>query len=652
MDPNNSGSGVGSTTGSSPSSPPKKKANSRRTSEVWDDVELFNVVDDDGVLLEKGKCNFCGKIYKAESRLGTSTLKRHIAVCKKLHQPSDLRNESTGPNCITQEGFREKLAICTISHDYVFRCVEHKGNRDVHSYLNGQAKPISRNTHKSDIVKIHERMKEELKSSLQKISSRICLTSDMWTSLTTRGFICLTAHYVDDEWKLNSKLLSFTHLPPPHSSYRVKTTIYRMLREWGIDNKIFSITLDNASNMTNMQNELRDQLNGQNGLLCDGKFFHIRCCGHILNLIVQAGLKVIKDGIRSVRESVKYVEGSEGRKIKFKECVEQSGMKQTRSLWLDVPTRWNSTYNMLERANHYRQAFVNLARMDFEYNECPSSEDWEKIEVLIKFLKPFDEITKLFSGTKYPTSNLFFENVWKIHLELRLLCTSLDDDIRAMANAMMLKFLKYWKDYNLVLAFGVILDPRYKVAFVNYCYEKLGGEYVSKVEDVVDDLELLLEEYKNQSATSATQSGVSMTSPSVPLDNYTAGFYASNINHNTSTSSELQLYLADPLIPAFGDIDGVSKLLPFDVLQYWKDHQFRFPHLSKMAKDVLSIPITSVASESSFSLGGRILTKWRTSILSDTLEAVVTTRNWIRGYQMDDDDEDTRDDGEEVKLLE
>ncbi|CAI0380686.1 unnamed protein product, partial [Linum tenue] len=57
-------------------------------------------------------------------------------------------------------------------------------------------------------------------------------------------------------------------------------------------------------------------------------------------------------------------------------------------------------------------------------------------------------------------------------------------------------------------------------------------------------------------------------------------------------------------------------------------------------------------SESSFSLGGRILTTWRTSILSDTLEAVVTTRNWIRGYQMDDDDEDTRDDGEEVKLLE
>ncbi|CAI0461269.1 unnamed protein product, partial [Linum tenue] len=52
-----------------------------------------------------------------------------------------------------------------------------------------------------------------------------------------------------------------------------------------------------------------------------------------------------------------------------------------------------------------------------------------------------------------------------------------------------------------------------------------------------------------------------------------------------------------------------------------------------------------------FSLGGRILSKWRTSILSDTLEAVVTTRNWMHGYKMDEDNEDAEYDGEEVKLV-
>ncbi|CAI0384073.1 unnamed protein product [Linum tenue] len=223
--------------------------------------------------------------------------------------------------------------------------------------------------------------------------------------------------------------------------------------------------------------------------------------------------------------------------------------------------------------------------------------------------------------------------------------------MRGMGNTMMSKFLKYWKDYNLVLAFGVILDPRYKLAFVKFCYEKLGEEYTSKPKAIMDDLEMLFKEYKTQSSTLPSQNVVHMASPSIPLDSHTAGFYASNINQNTSTRSELELYLADPLIPAYADIDGVPTLLPFEVLQYWKDHQFRYPQLSRMAKDVLSIPISSVASESSFSLGGRILSKWRTSILSDTLEAVVTTRNWMHGYKMDEDNEDAEYDGEEVKLV-
>ncbi|CAL1380414.1 unnamed protein product [Linum trigynum] len=194
--------------------------------------------------------------------------------------------------------------------------------------------------------------------------------------------------------------------------------------------------------------------------------------------------------------------------------------------------------------------------------------------------------------------------------------------MRDMGNTMMSKFLKYWKDYNLVLAFGVILDPRYKLAFVKFCYEKLAEEYTSNSKAIMDDLELLFKEYKTQSSTLPSQSVVHMASPSIPLDSHTAGFYASNINQNTSTRSNIA-----------------------------RDHQFRYPQLSRKAKDVLSIPISSVASELSFSLGGRILSKWRTSILSDTLEAVVTTRNWMHRYKMDEDDEDAEYDGEEVKLV-
>ena len=57
--------------------------------------------------------------------------------------------------------------------------------------------------------------------------------------------------------------------------------------------------------------------------MCDGDFFHIRCCAHIINLIVQQGLKEIEKEIEKAHESVKYIKGLQVRKRKFLEYVKQ-----------------------------------------------------------------------------------------------------------------------------------------------------------------------------------------------------------------------------------------------------------------------------------------------------------------------------------------
>ena len=85
---------------------------------------------------------------------------------------------------------------------------------------------------------------------------------------------------------------------------------------------------------------IKQKLNDRGLLLCNGIFFHVRCGAHILNLIFQEELKVIDDLVIKIRETMKYLKGSESRMCRFDECAKIVGMKRTKSLRLDVCTRW------------------------------------------------------------------------------------------------------------------------------------------------------------------------------------------------------------------------------------------------------------------------------------------------------------------------
>jgi len=74
---------------------------------------------------------------------------------------------------------------------------------------------------------------------------------------------------------------------------------------------------------------------------------------------------------------------------------------------------------MLKTALKYKVAFEKLKSEDQKYTYAPSEEEWEKAEVLCRLLKVFKDATDVISGTKYPTSNLYFHLMWKIKLALQ-----------------------------------------------------------------------------------------------------------------------------------------------------------------------------------------------------------------------------------------
>ena len=121
---------------------------------------------------------------------------------------------------------------------------------------------------------------------------RICLTSDIWTSWTHNGFLCITAYYIDNEWKLNKRIISFKIINAPHNGKNIASLINDEIIDFGIRDKIFTITLDNASNNDAAVSRLKRYWQIKEDQC---KIFHVRCCAHILNLIVKDGLKHVDD---------------------------------------------------------------------------------------------------------------------------------------------------------------------------------------------------------------------------------------------------------------------------------------------------------------------------------------------------------------------
>jgi hypothetical protein len=129
----------------------------------------------------------------------------------------------------------------------------------------------------------------------------------------------------------------------------------KSLFDWNIDLKIFSVTLNNDEANRVCVWDMVVPLNGNGGLCCGEKFFHIRCATYIINLFVQDGISMIKDVTNNIKEIVEKVLRED-----FEQRAKDCNMDTRRALSLNVSTQWNSTCMILRDAIYYKEAFKRM----------------------------------------------------------------------------------------------------------------------------------------------------------------------------------------------------------------------------------------------------------------------------------------------------
>ena len=85
--------------------------------------------------------------------------------------------------------------------------------------------------------------KRELRDMLS--AYRVCITTDTWTSCQNINYMVVTAHFIDRDWMLHKKNISFCVIIN-HKGESIARLLEECLLDWGIE-KLLTITVDNAS---------------------------------------------------------------------------------------------------------------------------------------------------------------------------------------------------------------------------------------------------------------------------------------------------------------------------------------------------------------------------------------------------------------------
>ncbi|KAL2931081.1 Zinc finger BED domain-containing protein RICESLEEPER 1 [Bienertia sinuspersici] len=117
---------------------------------------------------------------------------------------------------------------------------------------------------------------------------------------------------------------------------------------------VFTILADNATTNDSFIKILKETFSLTKRSICGGNLLHVQCSSHILNIMVQHGLKQVKSISR---------------------------------MFMILSKLYGTTYDMLACAIKFKKVFSRLTLEAKEYIYCPSADHRVKIKKLVQPLK-------------------------------------------------------------------------------------------------------------------------------------------------------------------------------------------------------------------------------------------------------------------------
>lgn len=649
---------TGTTLDSNGSSPSIATGNGtgKRKSSVWTDFDEIFETENGVKVCTKARCKMCKHTLSARSSAGTGHLKRHQKSCRQkanhaamvqsrlaLNPDGSLQNWEYNPDVA-----RSELCRLIARLDLPLSIGETQAWEEyIKRAHNPMFSKVSRQSTTRDLSKLFTERVNMLKNSILSVASSVALTSDIWSGNAKEDYISVVAHFVTDDWELQKRVIGFRLIEVKHSGENIAERIACVVEEFGLIDKVFSITLDNASSNAKAMDTLIPMFAGYLGpdpspepvMPSRRKYglIHQRCACHIINLIVKSGLKRFKPYLEDFRTAINFLNSSNQRIAMFKNyCIAQN--VTPRKFGLDMDVRWNSTYLMLKHLIPYQNAFSVFINSNYG-SQLLSQRHWYIADKILDFLKLFYDSTVVLSGVYYPTSPLIMHHILEIASHLHE--SEKDQNLMTVVYPMKLKFLKYWQEIPLLYSFAFILDPRAKMRglynALKILTETTSCEYSTYYTDVKSELHKLFNKYERKFGAARSQRAATTPASHTGKRKQAWGRIFGGPGSGvvgpspspTSTPSSSSLSGGVCELTAYLDSDNVTSYEDdFDILLWWRDHKLTYPVLSIMAKDIMAVPVSTVSSESCFSLTGRTIEERRRRLLPEHIEMLTCLKDW------------------------